>query len=411
MFKIFSKKIIFIFVILAFNLIIGVRTSIDIFYLFFWFLAATLAINFFWVTLEYLGVRLYLERNIVAKIEEDDTVDIEVNIKNNGWVPAVNFVLEDCLTCAAPNETQRLTLIDYLGRRSAVRLRYSSICPKRGRYILGPFRVYFFDPFGLFFFKKTYDVYSELYVYPKTFPIKRFPPLAKGIMPWFGIDTIHTSGDDDEFFGVREYREGDPIKRIHWISSARKNSLIVKQFQRQSYFRATIIFNLEKDKNFGEGKETVAEYIIKIAASVAKYLIDLNVSVEIIAHVGEIVHIPFNKGRDHLEDILKFLSLAQPESRVSICEIFQEHARYIADNSSLIIIMLDKDWEYLPEMLPLGKRNISLIPLIILSSTFIYMPEKRDVITDVRQKVSQLFNFNPIIFSRQDKLEESFLRY
>lgn len=411
MFKFFSKKLIFIFIVIAFNLIIGLRTSIGFFYLFFWFLIAALAIGFIWVALEYLGTKLSFARNIITKIEEDDTLEIEMVIKNKGFVPIFNFVFHDHLPCAAVNEARKSVLMDYLGPRASYSIKYSCFCSKRGRYVIGPVVVYFFDPFGLFFFRKTHYLYSEIFVYPKTFPIKKFPPLAKGILPWFGIETTHTSGDEDEFFGVREYKEGDPMKRIHWLSSARKNRLIVKQFQRQSYFRATIIFDLEKDKNFGEGKESIAEYIIKIAASVAKYLINQNISVEIIAHTGEIAHIPFNKGPEHLENIMKFFTIAQPESRVSLGEIFQEYSHYIADNSSLIVIMLDKDWEHLPQMLPLGKRNVFLIPLILLSSSFMYSFDKQDVLIDAKQKISQVVNFKPIIFSKGDHLERIFLEY
>jgi len=410
MFRIFSKKLILILIITVANLVIGINTGISFFYLFFIFLATVFAVGLAWVTGEYFGANLCLERNIIAKIEEDDTLEIEAIIKNKSFFPVFNLSLEDSLDCASISEKHKFIFIDCLGAKSTLSIKYRCLCLKRGKYTVGSFVVYFFDPFGLFFFKKTFRVYSDVYVYPKTFRIKKFPALAKGILPWFGIETTWVSGDEDEFFGVREYKQGDPIKMIHWFSSARKNSLMVKQFQRQSYFRATIIFNLEKSKNFGEGKESIAEYIIKIAASVVKYLLSQNVSVEVIAHTQELVHIPFNKGGEHFDNIMKFFTIAQAESKVSINEIFQEYSPYITDDSSLIVIMLDKDWEYLSEMLALRKRNVSLVPLILLSSTFISSFEKEDAISDAKQKVSQVFNFNPIIFSRGDRLEEPFLK-
>lgn len=411
MFKIFSKKLLVILLILISSFIIGLRTSIGFFYLFFWFLSAVLSLGLIWVTLEYFGAGLSFARNTPNRIQEGDILEIETAITNNGFMPLFNFVLGDYLGCASYQGKQESVLIDYLGRRVSFKVKYGCPCPNRGRYAIGPITAYFFDPFGLFFFRKTFPVYSELYVYPKTFSIKKFPVLAKGILPWFGIETTHTSGDEDEFFGVREYKQGDPISRIHWFSSARKNTLMVKQFQRQSYFRATVIFNLEEDKNFGEGKERVAEYIIRIAASVARHLVSRNVSVELLAHTREAVHIPFNRGAEHLDDIMKFLAVAKPESKVTLGEVFQEYARYIPDNSCLIIIMLEKDWQHLPQMLPLAKRNISLVPLILMSSTFRYSFEKKAVLEDAKQKISQVFNFKPIIFSRGDDLEEIFLKY
>lgn len=410
MFKLYLKKWIFLFIIIIFNLIIGLKTYIGFFHFFFWFLIFTVVASLLWVLAECLLARLYLVRKVISKVVEDDILEIETTIKNNSFLPLFNFILEDQLSCTIPEEKQKWILSEYLGARSSLKIKYNCLCYKRGRYRIGPFIVYFFDPFNLFFSRRTYYVYSELYVYPKTFNIQKFPLLRKGILPWFGIETTRVSGDEDEFFGVREYKEGDPIKRIHWISTARKNRLIVKEFQRQSFFRATIIFNLEKDKNFGEGKERVAEYIIKIAASVAKYLVERDVSLEIIAHVGEIVHIAFNKGSEHLEDIFKFLTVAQAESRVSLGEIFEEFSCYIPSESNLIVIMLDQDWEYLPAILSSQKVNISLIPLILISTTFLYPFEEQRITKETKIKLSQLLNLNPKFFSRGENLAEVFLK-
>jgi uncharacterized protein (DUF58 family) len=411
MLNLYLKRWTMFFIITVFSLIIGLRSSMAFFHLFFWFLVSIAVINLAWVLIAYFGIRLYLARTTINKIQEDDVLEIKALIRNNSFLPAFNMVLEDYLSCADSKERKKLFLIEYLGARSSLNIRYNCLCPLRGKYRIGPFAVYFFDPLGLFFLKRTYYVYSELYVYPWTCPIRNFPTLVKGGLPWFGIETTRVSGDEDEFFGVREYKEGDPLKRIHWISSARKNTLIVKQFQRQSFFSATIIFTLEKDKNFGEGKERIAEYIIKIAASLSKYFLERGISLEIIVHAGEIVHIPFNKGPEHLEDIFRFLATAQAESRVGLGEIFEEFSRYIPNDSSIIVIMLDIDQDYLQPILLLGKRNISVIPLILVSSTFLYPHDERNLLKDVKIKISPISNLKPLYFCQGDNLEEAFVRY
>jgi uncharacterized protein (DUF58 family) len=39
------------------------------------------------------------------------------------------------------------------------------------------------------------------------------------------------AGSGTELFGVREYRAGDPLRRIHWRSSARIGELVVREFE------------------------------------------------------------------------------------------------------------------------------------------------------------------------------------
>ena len=406
--KLFLKKWFFVFTIIIFNFILALRTSIKFFHFFFWFLVSYVALSFVWLLIEYFSVKLSFERRIIGRIQEGDNLDIKAIIKNDSFFPLFNSVLLDSLTCAGPDEREYRVLIDYLGPKSILSEEYNCLCLQRGRYQLGPFFIYIFDPWGIFFLKKAYFIYSELFVYPQTFNIQKFPRLTGGAAPWFGIETGRISGDEHEFYGVREYKYGDSIKRIHWLSTARKNKLIIKEFQKQAFFRAVIVFNLNKDDNFGQQKDNIAEYTIKIVASVAKYLIEGDISLEIIAHVGEIVHIPFNKGPEHLEDIMKFLTIAQAESKVRLDEIFLEFSKYIPNDSTLILVILDKDWEYLPAILSSDKKNISIIPLVLLSSSFLYhLQEKKDT-KKVLIKFMQEFNLRPLLFTYGQDLEEAF---
>jgi len=395
-------------VLLAFSFFMSLKTSYVIFCYFFWALFSVLSVSFIWLILVYSSRKLYLQRKITLKIEEDDTAEIVLEVINKSFLPIYDIVVEDYLSCAYLQERQKLIMLDCLKSNFSSRLRYHCLCPQRGRYDVGPLKVYFFDPLGLFYFKQVYPVFSEVYVYPRTFNIHRFPALNKGTSPWQGVETSRVSGDDDDFYGVREYRRGDPLKKIHWMVSARKNQLIVKEFQRQSFFRATILFNLEKDDNVGEGKESVGEYTVKIVASIAKYLINLGVTIEVISHAQEVVHIPFNKGEDHLEEILKFLTIAKSESMITLPELFASFQRNILEDSSLIVVMTDKNKAFLPTMLSLGVRNVSLVPIFILSSTFVKgyfgLNKAKDFGLDMFKNIS----LNPIYVACRDNLEEKF---
>ena len=391
------------------SLLIGLKTTREFFFFFAYFLLSATMVSLVWLLLTYLTSHLQLSRKMISRVTEGDRLEVVAQIHSVSFLPVFNFVLEDNFSCTQPNQEKKNFFISYLGLKSSCEIKYNYLCFKRGEYKMGPFVIYFFDPLNLFYFKRTYYVYSGVVVYPQIFKIERLPALTRSILPWFGIETARTSGDDDEFYGTREYKDGESVKRIHWISSARKNKLIVKQFQLQSFFGTTIIFNLEKAKNLGEGKESVAEYIIKIAASVAHYLTERGVSIELLAHIGEIVHLPFNKGQEHLENILKILAIAQAESRISFSEAFEEFARYIPNDSSLVAVMSDQDYTDLPRMVSLYSRGVSLIPLIVVSDTFLPVFDKKKIMRQTKIKVSNLVNMHAKFVSQGDNLSEAFI--
>ena len=71
------------------------------------------------------------------------------------------------------------------------------------------------------------------------------------------------SGSGTEVFGVREYRPGDPRRRIHWRSSARHGELIVREYEPPGVQTLGIFCDPDP------GSREVADQVARIAASEA----------------------------------------------------------------------------------------------------------------------------------------------
>jgi uncharacterized protein (DUF58 family) len=83
------------------------------------------------------------------------------------------------------------------------------------------------DPLG-FFNHRNKGMDFEL-----TLVLPRFKALAKrpNVRELEASVAAPRAGSGTEMFGVREYRPGDPLRRIHWRSSARHGELIVREFE------------------------------------------------------------------------------------------------------------------------------------------------------------------------------------
>lgn len=82
------------------------------------------------------------------------------------------------------------------------------------------------------------------------------------------INLLHGSGYEDtapkrhltasiDARGVREYVSGDPIRHIHWASSARTGTLMVKDFESQASSRATILLQRTIGSDIGIGSSSL----------------------------------------------------------------------------------------------------------------------------------------------------------
>jgi uncharacterized protein (DUF58 family) len=71
------------------------------------------------------------------------------------------------------------------------------------------------------------------------------------------------AGSGMELFGVREYRAGDPLRRIHWRSSARLGELVVREYEPPGVQTVGIFCDPSP------GSTDVADQIARLAASEA----------------------------------------------------------------------------------------------------------------------------------------------
>ena len=83
------------------------------------------------------------------------------------------------------------------------------------------------DPLGLFRTRTTGKEMELTLILPR-FASLRAQPLVRELE---ASVTASRAGTGTEIFGVREYRPGDPLRRIHWRSTARRGELIVREFE------------------------------------------------------------------------------------------------------------------------------------------------------------------------------------
>ncbi|MGH2686274.1 MAG: DUF58 domain-containing protein [Actinomycetota bacterium] len=98
----------------------------------------------------------------------------------------------------------------------------------RGRYSIGPLTVWSTDPFDLIRRRIDVDVRHDLIVYPEVEQIGPAPVAAPvGGAGDSSTRQLFRSGED--FYTMRQYEEGDDLRRIHWPSVAKTGELMIRQ--------------------------------------------------------------------------------------------------------------------------------------------------------------------------------------
>ena len=155
----------------------------------------------------------------------------------------------------------------HLPGRGSVALVGSVECYRRGLHQFGEIIVESKVPFGLFRRRRRLTTSLSVLVYPQVFTLEKIPLVE-------GMQGTHTRQQKtrvgQEIAGTRSYFPGDPLRHIHWRNTAREGRLMLKEFEDSQ--ENTLIIGFDSSVDSGEGRETVLEYSIKLAASVAGYI-------------------------------------------------------------------------------------------------------------------------------------------
>lgn len=180
---------------------------------------------------------------------------------------------------------------------------------RRGRYELPGPRARRVDPLGLIGTRFTAWPDQVLLVYPRFFTMERFDiPLGRRHQPG-GIPLSSNTGDSVEFTGTRDYREGDPIRSIHWKSWARRGQPVVKEYQEEYFCHIAIILD-----TFLPGKTSTAafEASISMVASIADFFSRSEYVVDILAAGPDVYQVSAGRSLAYLENILDVLACLDP---------------------------------------------------------------------------------------------------
>lgn len=149
-------------------------------------------------------------------------------------------------------------------RTDRASVRYPVHASQRGRWPLGPLVVTRTDVFGVVRSRATLGTESQVAVWPAVVALPAPADVLVGEPDRVALGARSPSTDDAN---LRDYREGDDLRRVHWRSSARLGTLLVRSDERAGMRPVTVLHDLPV-------RPATTEWTISLAASMALAMLD-----------------------------------------------------------------------------------------------------------------------------------------
>jgi uncharacterized protein (DUF58 family) len=252
-----------------------------------------------------IRVRRRLPRDLFARAST--AVGLEIS-NEQPRVPAFAVVVEDRVREGGGRERAAGRAFALRVDPGATELRSYQLVPtRRGNLNFTEFRVYTRFPFGLFSKSLTIEAPAESLAYPAVEPVAL--PMNFGAVRGGGEAVPGPGGIGTNAVGLREFADGDSVRRIHWRSSLRHRQLLVSEIE--SEHEAEVEVRLPtRGIDAGEPFEQRVSW----AASEIVALLDTGNRVSLRTDGPCFAA---DAGTHHRARLLSFLALVEPESQLA----------------------------------------------------------------------------------------------
>lgn len=270
----------------------------------------------------------------------------------------------------------------------------TTTCTTRGEYRLGPLVISSGDPFGLFRFDRHIGTTSKIVVYPAIVPLQTFAS-PSGILSGGEAQRRRSHAVTTNAAGVREYAPGDSYNRIHWRSTARKNRLLVKEFELDPLADVWIFLDLSASslvqrpgtqQAFANGAMVVGdelasltdfylptsteEYGVVVAASIARYFLEKRRSLGFLTYGPRREILYPDRNMHQLNQLLELLAVVKGTSDFDLEHMLNLNSEYLARGVTLIIITADQTEGWVKQAQTLARRGIRIIAVLLDPASF-----------------------------------------
>jgi len=233
-----------------------------------------------------------------------------------------------------------------------VSLPYAARAARRGAY---PLRAVTFStrfPFGLFHQGRSRAVPGELVVYPR---LGEVSAEFLGRLRDLSLSQQRSRGarGEEEFRNLREYRHGDNPRRIHWKTSAKLGTLLVREFEAVVGRRALIVLDTRARASGDEPLEKAVSF----AASLARELARRGFAATLAAYAPDLLVLSAARSSGGLRQLFDALARLEPNPRRTLRELVDEPAVRAASRLVAVAALCRTDADAVAALDALRRRH------------------------------------------------------
>lgn len=383
-----SRRAIFFFLATVAALIMGFATGRGLWFNMGYLLAILLIASFVWSWVNLRGTKVSRSTR-TRQAQVGQVFEERMVVNNSGWLPKLWLGVHDHSTLPGHSVSR---VVNGLLPQKSFPWRVRTLARTRGRFQLGHLLLETSDPFGLFPLKRKLPSTSSVTVYPLLVNIRDFP-LPQGVLSGGEAVRRRTFNITPNARSVRDYAPGDSFGRIHWKSTARRNRLVVKEFELDPQIDVWVIPDLcaadhatkagygrevrlvstgsgENDELLPQLPPSTEEYVVTIAGSVAQCFIKQDRTVGMIGWGLARTVIQPDRGERQMGRIMDQLAVVRAMGTMPLDKVLPAESTRFQRGSTLIVVTPMTDVAWVTTARELERRGLRVVTVLVNPARF-----------------------------------------
>ncbi len=292
-----------------------------------------------------------------------DTVTIDYFIENKGSFHIPYLEIKSNISTELTGINSPKVFLS-LGRKQNYTRKEKVILKRRGYYEAGDVEVRIRDIFGFYTFKKKISSNVSLLVYPEIISLSTFKIIAS---QQSGELIVHDSAfqDKSRVTSIRNYREGDSIKQIHWKISAKNDKLVIKDYENRGDTNAIILINNDNSLFHNDVNRRLEDKCADTALSLVDYFLNQNIEVTLATQSYNTYIEISGQNKSDSKSFLETLARFRGNGAFDFKTVFISRIHMLQGGSTIIIITPNLDKEMGAYGVELKMRNLKPLFIVI----------------------------------------------
>jgi uncharacterized protein (DUF58 family) len=203
---------------------------------------------------------------------------------------------------------------------------------------VGPLSVSVSDSLGLFSPRRVLPDIRPFDVFPRVHAVGGLERLGARTSFAPSEPTTARAGRSAAYLGVRDFRPGDDVRRVHWPATARYARPMVKEFELDLTPYFTLFLDLRRDHRAGTGRKSTLEYVVRTAASLLAAAARRGDTVQLFGEGRETLALPPGRGELHLAYALDRLIRVRQDGALPLLDLFQREQSAVPPGSTVALV-------------------------------------------------------------------------